>query len=99
MHTSCGGAVLQDKGLLLTISFCTFSNRVLNKSFASTIYIIMLTETRDVLSLALYLADTASSTIHVIVQDGIDLTTQGLEKKSVLVSLIGFAVSLLNIVL
>ena len=59
----------------------------------------MLTETRDVLSLALYLADTLSCTSRVLVQDGIDLTTQGLEKKSVLVSLIGFAVSLLNIVL
>ena len=59
----------------------------------------MLTETRDVLSLALYLADIASYTTHVIVQDGIDLTTQGLEKKAVLVSLIGFAISLLNIVL
>ena len=47
----------------------------------------MLTETRDMLSLALYLADTASC------------TTQGLEKKPVLASLIGFVVSLLNIVL
>ena len=51
------------------------------------------------LSLALYLADTASCTIYVIVQDGINLTTQGLEKKAVLVSLTGFAISLLNIVL
>ena len=59
----------------------------------------MLTETRDVLSLALYLVDTASCTTRVIVQDGIDLTTQGLEKKAVLALLIGFAVSLLNIVL
>ena len=60
---------------------------------------MMLTETRDVLSLALYLADTASCTICVIVQDGIDLTTPDLEKKVVLVSLTGFAVSSLNIVL
>ena len=59
----------------------------------------MLTETRDVLSLALYLAGTASCTICVIVQDGIDLMTQGLEKKAVLASLTGFAVSSLNIVL
>ena len=59
----------------------------------------MLTETRDVLSLALYLADTAFCTIYVMVQDGIDLMTQGLEKKAVLSSLIGFVVSLLNIVL
>ena len=81
------------------LPFCTSSNRVLNKSFDSTIYIMMLTETRDMLSLALYLAYTTSYTTHVIVQDGIDLTTQGLEKKAVLVSLTGFAVSLLNIVL
>ena len=59
----------------------------------------MLTETRDMLSLALYLADIISCTTHVIVQDGIDLTTQGLEKKAVLASMTGFAVSLLNIVL
>ena len=58
----------------------------------------MLTETRDMLSLALYLADTASCTTHVIVQDGIDLMTQGLEKKAVLASLTGFAVSSSNIV-
>ena len=59
----------------------------------------MLTETRDVLSLALYLANTTSCTTYVIVQDGIDLTTQGLEKKAVLALLIGFAIYLLNIVL
>jgi hypothetical protein len=34
---------------------------------------MMLTKTRDVLSLALYLADIASCTICVIVQVGIDL--------------------------
>ena len=60
---------------------------------------MMLTETRDVLSLALYLANTAAYTICVIVQDGIDLTTYGLEKKAVLASMTGFAISLLNIVL
>ena len=59
---------------------------------------MMLTETRYVPSLALYLADIASCTICVIVQDGIDLMTQGLEKKAVLTSLTGFAVSLLSIV-
>ena len=59
---------------------------------------MMLIETRDVLSLALYLADTVSCTTHAIVQGGLDLTTQGLEKKVVLVSLIGFAVSSSNIV-
>ena len=51
------------------------------------------------LSLALYLADVTYCTICVIVQDGIDLTTQGLEKKAVLALLTGFAVSLLNIVM
>ena len=60
---------------------------------------MMLTETRDVLSLALYLADIVSCTTRVFVQDGIDLTTQGMEKKAVLALLTGFAVSLLNIVL
>ena len=59
----------------------------------------MLIETRDVLSLALYLADATFCTIYVMVQDGIDLMTQDLEKKVVLALLIGFAVSLLNIVL
>ena len=59
---------------------------------------MILTKTRDVLSLALYLADTVICTTRVIVQDGIDLTTQGLEKKAVLALLIGFAVPLLSIV-
>ena len=59
----------------------------------------MLTKTRDMLSLALYLADTISCTTRVIVQDGIDLMTQGLKKKAVLASLTDFVVSLLNIVL
>ena len=59
---------------------------------------MILTETRDVLSLALYLADTASCTTCVILQDGIDLMTQGLEKKAVLALMTGFAVSLLSIV-
>ena len=60
---------------------------------------MMLAKTRDVLSLALYLVDIASCTTHVIVHDGIDLTTPGLEKKAVLASLTGFAVSSLSIVL
>jgi hypothetical protein len=50
-------------------------------------------------SLVLYLADMASCTICVIVQDGFDLMTQGLAKKVVLALLNGFVVSLLNIVL
>jgi len=58
----------------------------------------MLNETRDMLSLALYLADTTSCTTHAIVQDGLDLMTQGLEKKAVLASMTGFAISLLSIV-
>ena len=65
----------------LWLSFCTSSNRVLNKSFDSTIYIMMLTKTRDVLSLALYLADTPFCTIYVMVQDGIDLITTALEDR------------------
>jgi hypothetical protein len=59
----------------------------------------MLTKTRDVLSLAPYLADTTSCTICVIVYDGIDLIAQGQVKKVVLTSLGGFVVSLPNIVL
>ena len=60
---------------------------------------MMLTETRDMLSLALYLADTVSCTIYVRVQDGIDLIAQGLKKKAVLALLAGFVVSTSNIVL
>jgi hypothetical protein len=56
-------------------------------------------ETRDVLSLALCLADTISCTTYVIIPNGIDLATRDLEKKAVLASLINFVVSLLNIVL
>ena len=59
----------------------------------------MLTETRDVLSLAPYIADTTFCTICVIIQDGLDLTTQGLEKEAVLASMTGFDVRLINIVL
>ena len=59
----------------------------------------MLAKTRDVFSLALCLVDTLSCTTRVLVQDGIDLTTQGLEKKAVLASLTGFVVSSSNIVL
>ena len=49
----------------------------------------MLTETRDVLSLAAYVADTTSCTICVIVQDGIDLIAQILENKAVVALLNG----------
>ena len=41
---------------------------------------MMLIETRDMISLVLYLADTTSCTIYMIVQDGIDLIPH-LEKK------------------
>jgi hypothetical protein len=60
---------------------------------------MMLTKTRDMLSLVLYLVDTTSCTIYMIVQDGFDLMTQGLAKKVVLALLNAFAISLLNIVL
>jgi hypothetical protein len=60
---------------------------------------MMLTETRSVLSLALCLADIAFFTTYVIVQDGISLIAQCLEKKVALSLLTGFAVSSLNIVL
>ena len=59
----------------------------------------MLAETRDVLSLALYLADIVSCTTRVIVQDGIDLIAQGLKKKAEIALLAGFAVPSSNIVL
>jgi len=47
----------------------------------------MLTETRDVLSLALWLADVEFCTIYVMVQDAIDLITAALEDKVPLRSL------------
>ena len=49
----------------------------------------MLAETRDVLSLAPYVANTTSCTIYVIVQDGIDLIAQVLENKAVVALLNG----------
>ena len=76
-----------------------FSNWVLNKSFDNAMYMMMLTKTRDMLSPTLYLADTTSCTTHGIVQDGIDLTTQGLEKEAVQASMNNFVVSLPKIVL
>ena len=81
------------------ISFGTSSNRVRTHVLVAPRGTKMLTETRDVLALALYLADMASCTICVVVQDGIDLTTQDLEKKLVLASLTCFAVPSLSIVL
>jgi hypothetical protein len=51
------------------------------------------------LSLALCLADIAFFTTYVIVQDGISLIAQCLEKKVALALLTGFAISSLNIVL
>ena len=55
------------------ISFGISSNRVRTHVLGAPRGTKMLTETRDVLSLAPYVADTASCTIYVIVQDGIDL--------------------------
>jgi len=95
---SRGGVVLHNKETSLITLRCFIPSN-LEQSFDSTIYIMMLTETRNVLSLALYLANTTSCTTCVIVQDGIDLMTQGLEKKAVLASLTGFAVPTSNIVL
>ena len=59
----------------------------------------MLSLTKDVLSLALYLADTTYCTICVIVQDGIDLIAQGLKKRVELALMASFSVSSSNIVL
>ena len=42
---------------------------------------MMLTKTRDMLSLVLYLADIAFCTIYVMVQDGIDLIIVALEDR------------------
>ena len=60
---------------------------------------MMLIETRDVLLLAPYVADTTSCTICVIVQDGMDLIAQVLENKAVIELLNGLLFHLLNIVL
>ena len=55
------------------ISFGASSNRVRTYVLVAPRGTKMLTETRNVLSLAPYVADTTSCTICVIVQDGIDL--------------------------
>jgi len=60
---------------------------------------MMLIETRDVLSLAPYVADTTSCTICVIVQDGIDLIAQVLGKQSSSCIAKRLAVTLPNIAL
>ena len=57
----------------------------------------MLTETRDVLSLAPYVADTTFCTIYVIIQDGIDLIAQVLENKAVVALLIGLLLHCLTL--
>ena len=57
----------------------------------------MLTETRDMLSLAPYVADTTSCTICVIVQDGIDLIAQVLENKAVAPLLTGLLLHCLTL--
>ena len=60
---------------------------------------MMLIETRHMLSLVPYVADTTFCTICVIIQDGIDLIAQVLENKAVVALLNTLVVSLLNIVL
>jgi len=57
----------------------------------------MLTETRDVLSLAPYVADTTFCTIYVIIQDGIDLIAQVLENKAVVALLNGLLLHCLTL--
>ena len=57
----------------------------------------MLTETRDLLSLAPYVADTMFYTICVIIQDGIDLVAQVLENKAVVALLIGLLLPCLTL--
>ena len=57
----------------------------------------MLTETRDVLSLAPYVADTMFCTIYVIIQDGIDLIAQVLENKAVVALLNGLLLHCLTL--
>ena len=55
------------------ISFGTSSNRVRTYVLVAPRGTKMLTETRNVLLLAPYVADTTPCIIYVIVQDGIDL--------------------------
>ena len=57
----------------------------------------MLTETRNVLSLAPYVFDTTSCTISVIVQDGIDLIALVLENKVVVTLLNGLLLHCLTL--
>ena len=95
---SRGGVVLHNKETSLITLRC-FITLNLEQSFDSTIYIMIRTETRDVLSIAPYLADTVPCTTHLIVQDGVVLTTPGTEKKTVLALLTSFVVSSSNIVL
>ena len=58
---------------------------------------MMLIETRHMLSLAPYVADTTSCTICVIVQDGIDLIAQVLENKVVATLLTGLLLHYLTL--
>ena len=68
------------------ISFGTSFNRVRTHVLVAPRGTKMLTETRDVLSLAPYVANTTSC---VIAQDGIDLIAQVLENKAVVALLNG----------
>ena len=78
------------------ISFGTSSNRVRTYVLVAPRGTKMLTETRDVLSLAPYVADTMFCTICVIIQDGIVLIAQVLENKAVVALLNVLVVSLLH---
>ena len=79
------------------ISFGTSSTRVRTHVVVAPKGTKMLTETRDVLSLAAYVADTTSCTICVIVQDGIDLIAQVLENKAVAALLTGLLLHCLTL--
>jgi hypothetical protein len=57
----------------------------------------MLTETRDVLSLPPYVADTTFFTICVIIQDGIVLIAHVLENKAVVALLNGLLLHCLTL--
>jgi len=58
---------------------------------------MMLIETRHMLSLVPYVADTTFCTICVIIQDGIDLIAQVLENKAVVALLNGLLLHCLTL--
>ena len=58
---------------------------------------MMLIETRHMLSLVPYVADTMFCTIYVIIQDGIDLIAQVLENKAIAALLNGLLLHCLTL--